>query len=203
MKRFITIIPLILLGILPKIAECQGNSLNHDNPPADYSVWDDPKYLAANSAKNEDYLTVKEKEVYYYLNLVRMNPKLFADTYLRDLKNSDDDYESSLYTELQALKPLPELQPNRKLFESAECHARECGERGIVTHERFTCTEYFMGECCYYGESDALGIVTSLLIDQGVKSLGHRRICLDQYTELGVSIQPHKTYDENCVLDFR
>ena len=194
---------IILLGFLPIIAVSQDKNAIPKNQSIDFSEWDDPKYLAANSAKDEDYLTEEEKQVFYYLNLVRMNPKLFADTYLRHLKNSDDGYESSLYSELQVLKPLPILQPNRKLFESAECHAKECGERGVVTHERFGCTEYFMGECCHYGESDALGIITALLIDQGIESLGHRKICLGEYTELGASIQPHKTYGENCVLDFR
>jgi uncharacterized protein YkwD len=61
-----------------------------------------------------------------------------------------------------------------------------------------------MGECCYYGVEDAFDIIVDLLIDQGVSSLGHRKICLSpSYTELGVSIQPHKTYSSNTVLDFR
>lgn len=203
MTRLYAFIFFILPGFLPILAVSQDYNSIAIKTSVDFSPWDDPKYLAANSAKDEDYLAEEEKQVFYYLNLVRMNPKLFADTYLKHLKNSDDDYESSLYTELQALKPFPVLQPNRELYESARCHAIECGERGYIGHERFKCKEYFMGECCYYGETDALGIITALLIDQGIESLGHRRICLGDYTELGVSIQPHKTYDENCVLDFR
>jgi hypothetical protein len=186
------------------------NQINDDvkrtaeNHLVEFTAWDDPKYLAANSAKDEDYLTDVEKDVYYFLNLARMNPKLFADTFLNHLKVSDNHYESSLYSELQELEPLPVLKPNRNLYESAECHAKESGERGYVGHERFKCKESFMGECCYYGETDALGIIIALLVDQGIESLGHRRICLDGgYTELGVSIQPHKTYGENCVMDFR
>jgi uncharacterized protein YkwD len=204
MRRFIVFIFLLLFGFLPVISSCQNKEYTSNKNSEELSAWDDPIYLAANSAKDADYLTEEEKQVFYYLNLVRMNPKLFAETYLRNLKNSNDSYESSLYSELQILKPLPVLQPNRKLFESAECHAKESGKRGVVTHKRYECTEYFMGECCYYGKTNSLGIVSALLIDQGVKSLGHRNICLDAgYTELGVSIQPHKTYEENCVLDFR
>ena len=59
-----------------------------------------------------------------------------------------------------------------------------------------------MGECIHYGGDDALGIVTSLLIDQSVKSLGHRKICLGYFTEAGISIQPHSSYGKNAVLDF-
>jgi len=168
----------------------------------DYSEWNDFDYRGANSAQNEDYLTGEEKKVYYYLNLARMNPKLFADTYLGYLKNSKDYYESSLYEELQRIKPRPILKPNRRLFESAQCHAIESGERGFVGHERFRCEEYFMGECIHYGQSDALEIVTSLLIDKSVTSLGHRKTCLGYFTEMGVSIQPHKSYGKNAVLDF-
>jgi uncharacterized protein YkwD len=173
-----------------------------DSPGNIPSVWVEPKYPEANSAINEDYLTAEEKQIFYFLNLVRMNPKLFADTYLSDLQNSPDNYESSLYQELQQLQPLPVLKPNRKLFESAKCHAIESGLVGYVGHTRSKCSHYFLGECCEYGLSDALDIVTALLIDQGVPSLGHREICLGNYTELGVSIQPHKSYGVNAVLDF-
>jgi uncharacterized protein YkwD len=194
---------LIILGLMPVISPGQDREYGMDKGLADLSAWNDPKYLKANSAENEDYLTDTEKQVYYYMNLVRMNPKLFADTYLKDLKNSHDGYESSLYAELQKLKPLGILKPDRQLFESARCHAVESGKRGYVGHKRFKCDEDYMGECCYYGETEALGIVTELLIDEGVESLGHRRIILDNFTELGVSIQPHKTYGQNCVMDFR
>jgi uncharacterized protein YkwD len=174
------------------------------NQPKDFSAaWSDPKYLEANSTLNENYLTSEEKKLYYFLNLVRMNPKLFADTYLSHLRNSGDAYESSLFSELQNLKPLPVLKPNRKLYESAKCHATESGKRGYVGHTRSKCDKYYLGECCQYGLSDALEIITSLLIDQDVSSLGHRRICLGNYTELGVSIQPHKSYGVNTVLDFQ
>jgi uncharacterized protein YkwD len=172
--------------------------------PENFSAaWNDPKHLEANSAQNEDYLTIEEKKLYYWLNLVRMNPKLFADTYLSDLRNSKDADESSLFLELQKQTPLPVLKPNRKLFESAKCHATESGESGYVGHERNKCTQYFRGECCQYGLSSAFAIITRLLIDKGVPSLGHRRICLGIYTELGVSIQPHKSYGVNTVLDFK
>jgi hypothetical protein len=196
MIRLTAFLFLTLYGFLPKEAKSQ------DKLPTDFSAWNDPKYFEANSGINEDYLTDEERKVYYYLNLVRMNPKLFAETYLFDLKISKDRYESTLYSKLRKLKPLPVLKPNRDLFESAKCHAIESGERGYSGHKRWKCKEHFMGECCYYGNSDALEIVTELLIDQGVSSLCHREICLGSYTQLGISIQPHKGYGTNAVLDF-
>lgn len=158
----------------------------------------------ANTASKELYLTEKEKMVYYYLNLVRMDPKGFVEKYLSGIRNSKDSYESSLIKELLVLKPLQPLKPNYKLFESALCHAEESGKSGYTGHTRTKCAKYFMGECCQYGISDPLKIVIELLIDQGIPSLGHRKICLDvSFSELGVSMQPHKVYGVNTVLDFK
>ena len=169
-----------------------------------FEAWNDVKYLTANTAENEDYLSQQEKEVFYFLNLVRMNPPLFANTYLKKhAGNLDDDYEISLYNELMQLDPLPCLLPNKQCWESAKCHAISSGARGFVGHEREDCESYFWGECCQYGPSDPLAIILQLLVDRGVESLGHRRICLGSYDELGVSIQPHTVYGSNAVLDFR
>jgi len=175
-----------------------------DESGYNFEAWNDEKYLAANTAANEDYLTQQEKDVIYYLNLVRMNPPLFAETYL--LKHAGvpgDDYEKSLYEELKSMPEQSCLIPNRQCFESAQCHAIASGLSGYVGHERANCTSYFWGECCQYGPSDPLAIVLQLLIDRGVESLGHRRICLGSYDELGISIQPHSVYGSNAVLDFR
>jgi hypothetical protein len=75
-----------------------------------------------------------------------------------------------------------------------------------VGHERKTqdskLKKHYYGECCDYGHNDALEIVLSLLIDEGIPSLGHRDVCLSNYVKLGVAIQPHKRYGTNTVLDF-
>lgn len=116
-------------------------------PDVEYPVWNDEKYEMANSARDEEYLTSEEKKVYLYLNLVRMNPELFASTYLDYLKNSTNYYEASLYRELLQMKPLPVLKPNRLLFESARCHSTDSGERGYTGHERGKClTECHRGK---------------------------------------------------------
>jgi uncharacterized protein YkwD len=60
-----------------------------------------------------------------------------------------------------------------------------------------------MAENCDYGNNKAFDIVMSLLIDEDVPSLGHRENILDpEYKYVGTSIQPHKRYDWNCVIDF-
>jgi uncharacterized protein YkwD len=43
----------------------------------------------------------------------------------------------------------------------------------------------------------------SWMIDEGVSDLGHRKNILDkEYTAAGVSIQPHKRYKVNAVMNF-
>ena len=176
--------------------------------------WKNAKYKIAYTAQNTDYLTENEKLVYYYLNLARLNPSLFAETFLikytkwnsHENLNLSDYYTGSLYKTMKNMQSVEVLSPQKDLFESARCHAITSGKKGYVGHTRLTnsgCKAKFSGECCSYGQFDALEIVMQLLIDSGVPSLGHRKICLDRgYKTLGVSVQPHKTYRFNSVLDF-
>lgn len=169
--------------------------------------------MKCNTAKDADYMSEKEKEIIYILNLLRTDPKLFAETVVKQYPAfSSQDYllkvseYRSLLQMLARQKPLPLLFPDEMNFESAECHATRSGEAGYVGHDRLTkeCerkTKY-NGECCDYGHDQPLDILMALLIDQHVASLGHRMICLTPYQTIGVSIQPHKQYRSNTVLDF-
>ena len=183
------------------------------SPLAPYSSqWNDAKYLKCNTASKADYMNAKEKEVVYILNLVRSDPKLFASTVLKKYPDRSGqgslrktaEYKS-LLTTLQKLEPLPLFYPDQSGYISAQCHASSSGKRGYVGHDRnqnCKSKKLFDGECCDYGHDNPLDIVAALLIDQRVSSLMHRKICLGVYNKVGVSIQPHKTYRYNAVLDF-
>jgi hypothetical protein len=184
------------------------------SPLAVYSKeWNKTEYLACNTAKNVLYMTKKEKDVIYVLNLIRRYPQLFVETVLSKYPGFEEstavggiDYYKTLVDTLNDMDPLDLLVPDRKCYQSAYCHASSSGAIGFVGHERKTtaCSarKYFNGECIDYGFSDALDIVLHLLIDEGIASLGHRYICLGDYTGLGVSIQPHTVYKYCCVMDF-
>ena len=150
-----------------------------------------------------EYLTKKEKEVIWYLNVARMYPQWYLYFFL---KNPKTENEKSLHATMKAMKPVSKtLIPTKNLYEIAKCHATTSGIAGYVGHERQStaCKSIIGGECCQYGYDDAAMIVLDLLIDEGVPSLGHRNIILDTtYNRIGVSIQPHKTYRHNAVLDF-
>ena len=177
------------------------------------SNWPAYEIEVANTAVNEEYLTLEEKKVFLLLNLARINPQLFYKNILSSYQvpngYSDDcltnnRYIKSLKKELQSMSRLNPLYPDTILWEHAKCHAIKSGKRGIVGHKRIGCSKPdFYSECCSYGFEKAIDIVVQLLIDYQVKDLGHRKIMLsDKQQFLGVSIQPHKGYGSNAVLDF-
>jgi hypothetical protein len=185
------------------------------SPLASYSEkWNDIKYDACNTATGSNYMSKKEKEVIYILNLVRTNPALFAKTVLKkypsisgkDYLADDVYYYQSLVNTLLSLTPQQLIYPDEKCWSSAKCHAYSSGLTGYIGHARQSKTckikKNYQGECCDYGNADPLDIVLSLLIDEGVPSLGHRYLLLNSYSKAGVSIQPHKKYGTNTVIDF-
>lgn len=205
---------LCLLGCLPSLAQNSKPPTPIISPLADYSVeWNKPEYTASNTALHADYMTVTEKNTIYVLNLVRMNPRLFVQTVLlqypqrtgQDYLLKDSFYYRSLVKTLRDMKPLNSLLPDKECFNSANCHALQSGKTGYVGHDRQNnnCKRiiHFSGECCDYGHSDPLDIILSLLIDEGISTLGHRSICLGHYEKIGVSVQPHQVYNTNAVLD--
>lgn len=184
------------------------------SPLSNFSTeWNQARYSNCNTAANASYLTAEEKKLIYIINLMRANPKLFANTVTSQYPDSANMVYlkttgnfSSLLSTLRKQEPLSLLYPDSSCFVGAQCHAITSGRKGYVGHERITtdCRKKWVynGECCDYGHDIALDILMALLIDEGVPSLGHRTICLSGYNKIGVSIQPHTRYGFNTVMDF-
>ena len=206
------LLPSSLLACLLTFASfiSERKSATSNTPPsplASYSAaWNDAKYLKCNTATQANYMSSAEKEVIYVLNLARMSPTLFANTVLKKYPARHTNYYTSLLDTMLKIKPAKILYPDSLCFAGAYCHALNSGKEGYVGHYRSTdeCRKkwYYTGECCDYGHNKPLDIIMSLLIDEGVESLGHRKICLGNYKKIGVSIQPHTTYRHNTVIDF-
>jgi len=191
------------------------NKSNLVNPLAKFSnEWNNEEYGKFNTAKDIKYLSNTERNVIWILNMVRRNPVLFLNSVLLDPKSDvfktpkeRSSYYNSLVADLKILTPnQTPLMPDSNLFVSAKCHAYESGKTGYVGHDRKKkkCEADFYGECCDYGSSKPIDIVMSLLIDEDVPSLGHRKIMLsNRYSLIGVSTQPHIEYRTNTVLDFK
>ena len=203
-----------LMGCISLTAQNSKSAVLKFSPFAIYSEeWNKPEFARCNTAENANYMSGVEKNMIYVLNLIRSNPKLFVNTVLlkypehsgQDQLLNDNFYFGSLVKTLLAKEPLPLLLPDKECFTSAHCHALLSGISGYVGHDRQNndCKgkTHFNGECCDYGHNDPVDIILSLLIDKGVQSLGHRRICLGDYEKIGVSVQPHKVYTYNAVLD--
>ena len=204
---------LLLAPLFAVTTQPYHSSVTIVSPLSDFSnEWDDPKYQACNTAAVATYMNEEEKKIIYILNLARAYPKLFCETVLTQYPVYIDRAElidlacfKTLINMMNGMKPLKSLQPDLKCFNSAHCHAYSSGQVPYDGHERTdSCQaqEYYNGECCDYNNDKALDIVMSLVIDEGVESLMHRKVCFTAYKTIGVSIQPHKTWDTNAVLDF-
>ncbi len=181
-----------------------------------YEKWKPEEIALASNFSKVTYMDSTEKEILYYINLARINPKLFCATYLQeyiDLKQLDrsNSYLKSLIANLNDCKPRNQLYPDSNLHEMAINHAHSMGEKGLIGHNGFEnrAKKYLngkfgmTGENCDYGNEYAIDIFMSLLIDQDVPSLGHRfNLLTYDFTSVGISIQPHKKYGVNCVMDF-
>jgi len=182
-----------------------------------FDEWKSPKYNAA-KPNGSDYMTQLEKDVIYYTNLARMNPKLFGETYLKsylDSSKESDSYTTSLISELKTKKPMPPFIPAKDLYDEAYKHAVDMGNSGKIGHNTSTGGSYMtriknlrkeymtLAENCDYNFNTALDIAIGLMIDEGVPDHGHRANMFDsKLTSIGVSFKPHKKYGNNCVLDF-
>jgi len=183
------------------------------SPLSEFSEqWNDPRYESCNTAALATYMSTQEKDVIWILNMARTSPQLFCETVVKKYAaySLNDELEAttwykSLVTTMTTMKPVNMLEPSKECYNSAQCHAYNAGIKGYEGHERQgSCAtkEFYNGECCDYSNDEAIDIVMSLLIDENVPSLGHRSICFTPYKSIGVSIQPHKKWVTNAVLDF-
>lgn len=117
--------------------------------------------------------------------------------------------------ELQKATPQPILHPSKTLTKSANELQKYQAKTGKTGHagsnnstlkeriERYTKWKVQLAENIAYGNSSARQIVVFLLIDDGVKSRGHRENLLNPKLKLvGVSAGKHPVYGSVCVMDF-
>lgn len=177
--------------------------------------WDPEILEKANTAAGFAYYSDEEKKVVFFMNLARLDGNLFAETlldaYVTFNGTENSSYLRSLYRDLRKVKGLPVLIPEEDLTGIAQDHATESGRTGHVGHKGFEKRfEPYMGapytnvgENASYGHANAIDIVITLLIDEGVKNVGHRvNILKPEFNSVGVAIREHKRYRVNCVIDF-
>lgn len=186
------------------------------NAPTSFSKAEQEK---CNTAKDASYLNQIEKDVIYYINLVRLNPQKFEKSilspYLKENPEYSRKHSKSLIRDLKKEKTKAILAPTKKLYDFANHHAKTTGKKGRVGHKSVKGKNYearskhlldsytYVGENIHYGANNALEIVIDLLVDDGVKDKGHREnILFSEFRYCSASLQPHKKYKYNCVMDF-
>ncbi len=176
--------------------------------PADYFA---PEEIArASTAKDLNYLYEEEKNIFLYTNLARTCPRKFYKLYesyvmlkYGEPKLTSNRYYTTLTETLKEMKAVDVLSPDTRMYKLAECWAIESGEKGVIGHDRKLCEAGYAGENCAYGYHTGLDNVMALLIDEGIKNLGHRKNMLrEDYKGLGVAIRKHKSYRFCAVQDF-
>jgi len=151
-------------------------------------TWSETQLTKANTAKDIAILTNVEKECIMYINLCRMYPKEFLKNELLDYYGTEkygdylkkSTYRKSLLSFLASMQPIDALYFDIDVYTNAACFAKEQGKAGTTGHTRIKCpTGEYTAECCSYGMETGKDIAMQLLIDHGISSLGHRKICLN------------------------
>lgn len=172
--------------------------------------------VKCNTAKNINYLSEQEKNVVLYINIARCYPIYFYDAILTPYMNSLNEnkktkYHKSLKQDLRSTKGLHALQFNESIYPITKKFASDMGQHGKTGHvspkgenlRKRMGKPGLYGENCSYGFNNALDIVYQLMLDEGETTLGHRKNILDpDFGTIAVSIQKHKKYTWNCVMDF-
>ena len=117
--------------------------------------------------------------------------------------------------ELQNATQQPIMYPSLALTKASSDHQKDQTKTGKTGHtgsdnstlkqriERYGKWNVRIAENIAYGNSSARQVVIFLLIDDGVKSRGHRKNLLHSaYKTVGVSCGKHPVYGTMCVMDF-
>ena len=119
---------------------------------------------------------------------------------------------------LKKEKPLQPLKWNRELTDAAKYHANDMGPKGLMSHDSSDGTtagkriDRFLqkqnevagfGECMSAGMTTGKDVVLQLLIDDGVKSRGHRaNMTNSAFQYCGVFTSSHTDYSTITVIDY-
>jgi uncharacterized protein YkwD len=184
------------------------------------------------SASAAPVRTPLERAVLDEINFARANPQAYAErlkTYRTYFEGKIVRYPGNpngLITSegvsavdeaiafLRKQQSLPPIAHSDLLALAAADHAAEQGPRGATGHESADGSRpgarvtrrgggIYVAETITYGPPSGTEVVRQLIIDDGVRSRGHRRIVFSpEYRFAGAGCGVHKTYRVMCVVDF-
>ena len=165
---------------------------------------------AKKPAYSNPFASKEGKEAIFYANLARINGAKFVSTILIEYLKDTSKYELSLLKTLSSQKNMEPLRNGLLLTSMAKSYARYTGKRGLVGHinfnRRFSLLirmKKTVGENCTYGRTTGLSALMSLLIDEDIPSLGHRKNILSKdFKNVGVAFHEHTKFGVNAVMEF-
>jgi uncharacterized protein YkwD len=165
---------------------------------------------AKQPAYSNPFASKESKETIFYANLARINGAKFVNTVLIEYLRDTSIYELSLLRTLNSQKNINPLKNGLLLTSMAKSYSRYAGKRGIVGHINFNKRFSFLirmkktvGENCTYGRTTGISALMSLLIDEDIPSLGHRKNILSKdFEKVGVAFYEHTKYGINAVMEF-
>jgi uncharacterized protein YkwD len=166
------------------------------------------------TTKSHDYLSPEEKAQIILINKIKTNPKLFGQQYLIHLCDKSESYRE-IYNKLIQYPKSKIIKPSKSLHLAAREHAKDIGENGTTGHKssngadvktrisKYAVNPTYFGENCSYGFKDPLEIIINLLVDDGIQGRPNRTNILNEnFSHVGISIQPHSCYKVACVQLF-
>lgn len=115
---------------------------------------------------------------------------------------------------LTSLTPMKPFEWCEGLAKSAEEHVKDIGPKGLLIYQSSDGVEpedriskygtYVdsLGENIDFGPNDAMGVIVSLVLDDGEVNRPHRENLFGgNYKKIGISCGPHSTEYQMCVMD--
>jgi uncharacterized protein YkwD len=156
------------------------------------------------------YIPILEKHRSYFKGHVLHRPKQTP------IKTHEGPRAFDLVIEfLKKQRPVAALTHDDRLSQAAKDHLEDHGLTGTVSHEstngkvvaerleKYCEWDSCCGENIDVGSTRAEDVIVSLLVDDGVKSRGHREnLFNDSFRAVGIACGPHKAFGIMTVIDY-
>jgi uncharacterized protein YkwD len=156
------------------------------------------------------YIPILEKQKTYFKGHILSRPKQTPIKTHEGVRAFDLAIEFLKYQ-----KPVPALTHDERLSLAAKDHLEDHGPIGTVSHEssngkvvaerleKYCEWDTCCGENLDVGSTRAEDVIVSLLVDDGVKSRGHRENLFNEsFRSVGIACGPHKAYGSMTVIDY-
>ena len=187
-----------------------------------FDAWSHSKYCLANTAANVKGMSTDEKQLIFLQNLLRMNPTLFKNTFLKRYLEQHPELTgnsqvASLRSTLDGKTPLPLLYASEQLNQSAaelvqqyskpdqtSWSSTDDHKHAFLQTNKGEGSPEFISSNGYKGPSiSPHEVVMALLINQGVTELEQRKVLLNaNMIQLGVSNYESTDGTSIVALDF-